>query len=189
MLTLYYAPGSSSFATHIALNEVGATFDAKPISLADKEQKQPGFLAINAAGKVPILLIDERPLTEVAGILFYIARQYPDAGLLPPDNDVEAQAQVISWMSFVASGLHPVWSKGPDVAMLNFEIADQRLGDKQWVVGNYSIADIHLFRLYWRFSSKFELPTGSLPNLKRHHDQVLKRPAVIKTMQAEALIG
>jgi glutathione S-transferase len=70
MLTLYYAPGSSSFATHIALNEVGAAFDAKPISLAHKEQNQSNYLATTAAGKVPTLMPDGQPLTEVAGILF-----------------------------------------------------------------------------------------------------------------------
>jgi glutathione S-transferase len=105
---------------------------------------------------------------------------------LPPHNHIEAQAQVISWMSFVASALHPVWSKRLDVAMPIFEIADQRLGDKQRAVGNYSIADIHLFRLYWRLANTFELPAGSLPNLKRHLDQMMQRTAVITTLTAEA---
>ena len=185
MLTLIYAPGSSSFATHIALQEIGAQFESRRLSIPNKETRTPEHLAVNPAGKVPVLLIDGRPLTEVAAILFYLAKRFPEAGLLPPDSDLEAQAQVISWMSYVASGLHPVWSKGLDLAMPAFEIADQRLGSNEWAVGAYSIADIHLFRLYWRLAGANDLPAGSLPNLKRHHDQMMQRPAVIHTIEIE----
>lgn len=185
MLTLYYAPGSSSFAAHIALNEVGASFEGRRLSIPDKETRTPDYLAVNPAGKVPTLLIDGRALTEVAAILFYLAKRFPEAGLLPADDDIECQAQVISWMSYVASGLHTVWNKGLDLAMPAFEIADQRLGTSQWAAGDYSIADIHLFRLYWRLAGANDLPAGSLPNLKRHHDQMMQRPAVIRTIEAE----
>ena len=94
MLTLYFGPGASSMAPHIALHEIGAPFEGRPISLATgRRRTQPDFLAVNPEGKVPTLLIDGRALTEVAGILFYLARRYPDAGLLP-DGDIEAEAQV-----------------------------------------------------------------------------------------------
>src|SRR2546425_89740 len=70
-----------------------------------EEQRDPAFLAINPEGKVPTLLIDGRPLTEVAGILCYLARRFPEKQLLPT-NDPEAEAQVVSWMSFIASTIH-----------------------------------------------------------------------------------
>src|SRR5215467_14070926 len=98
MLTLFFAPGTSSFAVHIALHEVGATFESRPLSFHKREQGAPKYLAINPEGKVPTLLIDGRPLTEVAAILFYLARTYPKAKLLP--SDPEGEAQTISWMSF-----------------------------------------------------------------------------------------
>src|SRR5436190_18151229 len=65
MLSFYFSPGSSSMAPHIALHEVGAIFDAKPVSFARKEHESPEFRAINPEGKVPALLIDGRRLTEV----------------------------------------------------------------------------------------------------------------------------
>ena len=52
-------------------------------------------------------MIDGRPLTEVAATLWYLARRYPEAGLLPQQGDIEAEARVISWMSFIASTIHP----------------------------------------------------------------------------------
>src|SRR6266478_1295418 len=77
-------------APHIALHEVGATFESRPISLAKKETRTPAFLAINPEGKVPTLLIDGRALTEVAAILYYLAKRFPEAGLLP-EGDTEAR--------------------------------------------------------------------------------------------------
>src|SRR4029453_1423814 len=100
MLTLYFAPGSSSMAAHIALHEIGAPFEAKPMSYKNNEMRSAEFLKINPAVKVPPLLIDGRPLTEVAGILFYLARRFPEAQLLP-HGDAEAEAHVVSWMSFL----------------------------------------------------------------------------------------
>ena len=127
MLTFYFAPGSSSMAVHIALHETGAPFEARPMSFATKDMQKPEFLAINPNGKVPTLLVDGRVLTEVAGCLFYLARTYPDANLLPVD-DPEAEAQVVSWMSFIASAIHPARQAGIERAREVWQIADKRLG-------------------------------------------------------------
>jgi glutathione S-transferase len=47
--------------------------------------------------------------------------------------------------------------------------ADQLLGNREWVLGCYSIADIHLFRLFWRFTNSLKPPPGSFPNLEAHY--------------------
>jgi len=186
MLTLYYSPGSSSMAAHIALHEVGATFEKRAVSVPRKETRTPEFLAVNPAGKVPVLLVDGRPLTEVAGILFYLARTYPAAGLLPV-GDIEAEAQAISWMSYVASTIHPAIRQGVPEARELYAVADKRLGDREWVLGDhYSVADIHLFRVYWRFRDQLERTPGDFPALEAHHARMLERPAVKKTIEIEA---
>jgi glutathione S-transferase len=188
MLTLYLSPGSSSMAPHIALNEIGAPFEIRSLSFARKEHQKPEFLAINPEGKVPTLLIDGRRLTEVAGILFYLARRYSGSGLLPRD-DPEAEAQAVSWMSFIAATLHPARQRGLEHAMAVYTLADQRLGRREWALGGYSIADIHLFRLFWRFRNSLNPPPGTLPNLTAHHDRMMARPAVQKTIEIESKIG
>ncbi|HEY6433509.1 MAG TPA: glutathione S-transferase family protein [Acetobacteraceae bacterium] len=188
MLTLYLAPGSSSMAPHIALQEIGAPFDARWISFSRKEQRRPDFLALNPEGKVPLLLIDGRPLAEVAAILFYLARRFPAAALLPA-GDMEAEAQAISWMSFIAATIHPARRQGPERAAEVFTLADQRLGAHEWALGTYSIVDIHLFRLYWRFGNSLPVAPGSLPHLVGHYQRMMARPAVQRTLAAEAAIG
>ena len=66
MLTLYLSPGSSSMAPHIALHEIGVEFESRWVSFAKREQHAAEYLAVNPDGKVPTLLVDGRPLTEVA---------------------------------------------------------------------------------------------------------------------------
>src|SRR6266850_2084014 len=156
MLTLYFAPGSSSMAVHIALHEIGVA-------------------------------IDGRPLTEVAAILFYLAKRFPDASLLPRD-DIEADAQALSWMSFAAATLHPARRHGLDHAMEVWGVADRRLGNG-WALDRYSIADIHLFRLYWRLANSLKPAPGTFPNLTAHYTRMMARPAVQRTIEVESAIG
>ena len=52
MLILYFAPGASSMAVHIALNEIGMPFERKALSFAKREQHSPGFRTLNPEGKV-----------------------------------------------------------------------------------------------------------------------------------------
>jgi len=187
MLELYFAPGSSSMAVHIALHEIGVPFKPHPVSLRRQDNREAPYLALNPEGKVPVLLIDGRPLTEVAGILFYLARRFPEAGLLP--EGVEAEAQAVSWMSFAAATLHPARRHGLDHAMAVWQIADARLAGRDWILGAYSVVDIHVFRLFWRLNASLRPPSGMFANLSAHHDRMLARPAVQKTLEIEAAIG
>ncbi len=187
MITFYFSPGSSSMATHIALNETGASFEARPLAL-QKGTRAPDFLKVNPNGKVPTLVIDGTILTEVAATLFYLGRAFPQAGLMP--DGALGEAEAVSWMSFDASTLHTAVAQGPERVAEVWRIAEQKLGGKQWCVGGkYSIADIHLFRLYWRFRERFGLKPDQHPAVQALHDRMLQRPAVKKTIEAEAKVA
>jgi glutathione S-transferase len=175
-------------APHIALHEIGAVFESRPLSLSRKENRAPAYLALNPEGKVPTLLIGETPLTEVAAILFYLAKRFPEAGLLPRE-DLVADAQAISWMSFIASTIHPARRQGLERWREAFAIADQKLGKRTWALTNYSVADIHLFRLYWRYVNAQHPDSGTFPHLSAHYERMMNRPAVQRTCEIEAAIG
>jgi glutathione S-transferase len=187
-LVLYLAPGSSSMAVHIALHEIGVPFEARPMSFHKKEMRTPEFLALNPAGKVPTLLIDGRPLTEVAGCLYYLAHRFQEANLLPR-GDVELEAQAVSWMSFIASVLHPARQGGLGHLNEVWRIADVRFGTDDWALGRYSVVDIHLFRLYWRMIGGKQPATAGLPRLEAHYRRMMARPAVQRTIEWERAIG
>jgi glutathione S-transferase len=176
-------------APHIALHEVGAPFETRTISLRNKTNRTPEYLAINPEGKVPTLLVDGRPLTEVAAILLYLAKRFPEAGLLPQD-DIEAEAQTVSWMSFIAATVHPARRQGLEHARTVYATVDKRLGNRTWALGDrFSIADIHLFRLFWRFRTSLNPEPGEFPSLAAHYDRMMARPAVKKTIEVETAVG
>jgi glutathione S-transferase len=187
MLTLYFAPGSSSMAVHIALHEIGVPFEGKPMSFKNNDMRSPDYLKLNPEGKVPTLVVDGRPLTEVVAILYYLAKRFPEADLLPGD-DIEADAQALSWMSFAASTLHPARKHGLDHAREVWRIADRRL-ESGWALKSYSIVDIHLFRLYWRFANSPKPAPELFPNLTAHYARMMARPAAQRTIESESAVG
>jgi glutathione S-transferase len=189
MLKLYFSPSSSSLATHIALIECGAAHELVPRLISKQATRTPEHLALNPDGKVPVLVTESgRVLTEVAATLYYIARKYPAAHLWP-EGDLEEEAQVISWMSFAASTMHGSRARGSDQVANAFAVANRRLSDRQWAIGRYSIADIHLFRVYWRFRPGIDAPPGAYPALEAHHDRMLTRPAVQRALAIEKSYG
>jgi glutathione S-transferase len=189
MLIFYFAPGSSSMATHIALHEVGAAFEPRLLSFKVKEQKGPDYLALNPEGKVPSLVIEGQVLTEVAATLYYLAKTYPAAGLWP-QGGIEGEAQAVSWMSFIAATVHPARRAGEEAWRAVFQLCEQRLGRREWTVGgSYSIADIHLFRLFWRFVDALGPDHAAYPGLMAHYERMMARPAVKQTIAIESGIG
>ena len=116
------------------------------------------------------------------------AKRYPAAGLFPV-GDLDTEAQIISWMSFIASTVHPARRIGVERWKEVFEIAEKRLARKDWAVGRYSIADIHLFRLFWRFFTTLHPAADAYPGLFGHYERMMARPAVKKTIEIEAAVG
>ncbi len=174
-------------AVHIALHEIGVPFETKSLSFQKKEHRTPAFRAINPAGKVPTLIVDGTVVTEVAGCLLYLAKRFPEAGLLP--SGALAEAQAVSWMSFIASTLHPARRQGEAHVTEVWTLADTKFGDRDWVLGGYSIADIHLFRLYWRMVNAPRGHPQGLKRLESLYQRMMARPAVQRTLEAEARIG
>ena len=85
--------------------EKGVALPMRHVSIVDREQRSPEYLAINPKSKVPVLVIDGEPLTENVAIQVWIARNFPAAKLLPTDPMKEIKA--ISLMAWCASGIHP----------------------------------------------------------------------------------
>ena len=82
MITLYYSPGACSLAPHIVLEEIGAPFTTRRVSIADGEHLKPAYLAINRHGRVPALTDGDFTLTEGPAILSWLGHRFPEAGLL-----------------------------------------------------------------------------------------------------------
>ena len=105
MLTLYYAPNTCALASHIALEEAGAAFEARRIDFASAGQTKPEYLAINPKGRVPALVVGRGVLTETPAILAFIAQSYPEARLAPLD-DPFAFAELQAFNNYLCATVH-----------------------------------------------------------------------------------
>ena len=202
-IVLYYAPIACSMVPYVTLTEAGAPFEVRVVSLKKGEQMSPEYLAINPKHKVPLLLVDGRPLTENTAIQTWVAHTFPAAKLLPSDPWQALEA--LSLMSWCASGIHPFLTRlnaplkvcevpaGEEsvrriaTAALNeaFKIADDKLRGRDYFFDHFTAADVHFF---WclRRASQFDLDLSAFKNCLAHHERLKQRASVQKVLAFEA---
>src|SRR5262245_29355783 len=105
MLKLFYSPGSCALASHIALEEAGASYEIARLDFSKNEQRQADYLKINPKARVPALVTERGILTESPSILVYIAQTFPKANLAPLD-DPFALAQLQSFNAYLCATVH-----------------------------------------------------------------------------------
>jgi len=82
-MKLYGRTNTRSLRAAWALEEAGAAYEYVTVDLFKGEGRSPAFLAINPAGKIPVLLDGELVLTESLAIVTYIGEKFPASGLVP----------------------------------------------------------------------------------------------------------
>lgn len=206
MLTLYFSSGACSLASHIALEEAGANYEAKRVDFSKNAQQSPEYLKINPKGRVPVLVTPQGTLTESLAILAYIAQTHPGAKLAPVE-DPFAFAQLQSFNSYLASTVHVAHAhrargyrwvddessladmkrKVPKTVGACFELIEKTMLKGPWVMGEqYTIADPYLFTIgRWIEGDSVDIKT--FPKVHDHHLRVAARPNVKKTLAAEGL--
>ena len=196
MIDLYTSPTPNGFKASIMLEEVGLPYEVHPIELGKLEQKQDWFLAINPNGRIPAIVDRDEgdlPVFESGAILVYLAEK---TGKLLP-TDVRHRAEVMSWLMFQMAGLGPMQGQAnvfvryaPEkipFAIDRFQketkrlyrALDARLTDREYLCGDYSIADIATWP--WVVLHGWAgVEIDDLPRLQRWLDAVAERPAVVK---------
>ena len=204
MLTLYYAPHTCALASHIALEDAGATYDLKRIDFGKAQQQSADYLRINPRARVPALATDRGVLTETPAILAFIAQSFPRAGLAPLE-DPFAFAEVQSFNSYLCATVHVAhahrmrgyrWAdepssfadmqrKVPKSVTASFELIEHDLIKGPWVMGeSYTIADPYLFTLaQWLEADGVDL--SRLPRVVAHRARMAERASVRKAIAQE----
>jgi len=207
MLTLCYAPRSCAIGIHVILEEIGKPYNLKKVDLTKREQHTEEYLAVNPKGKVPALIRhDGSVLTEFPAIAVWLAMTNPEKRLLSTDPDEIARALEVvdyvtatlhaqSWSRFFwpvhhseAADEHPkISAKGREIGDRGLSLLDKNLAGKEWLVGNFSIADCALYFFeFWvkRFGWK-TMPA----NIEAHYARMDARPSVQATLAAEDLLA
>src|SRR4051795_5388137 len=105
MFKLYYAPGTCALASHITLEEAGASYTTERLDFKSNQQSSPEYLKLNPKGRVPTLVTDHGILTETPAMLAFIAQSFPKAKLAPLE-DAFAFARVQAFNSYLCSTVH-----------------------------------------------------------------------------------
>src|SRR5918994_7683764 len=193
MLTLYYAPGACSMASHIVLEESGEKYEPKRMDLAKGEQRTEAYLKMNPQGRVPLLRLDNGEyLAENTAILPYLGKRF---GLWP--NDALGEAKALSLIGFFAASVHPAHAHvgrperyTPDTnahasiketGLKTFhgylKQIDGMLSGREWLADDYSVLDPYAL-VFYTWGVRRELPMAELNNYTAFKDRMKARPAV-----------
>jgi glutathione S-transferase len=188
-MRLYEFAPTRSIRARWVLQELGVPFEATTVDLRKGEHRRPEFLALNPAGKLPVLVDGDVVLTESIAIVLYLAEKYPEGQLLP--RDLAARAQAYRWLLFAATELEqPLWRISKHVALYPEKrrlpeevvnaandlreaaaVLEQHLDGREFVAGDaVSVADFALaYTLDWANEAKlldgFERSRGYLERM------------------------
>ncbi|MFT5759070.1 MAG: glutathione S-transferase [Alteromonadaceae bacterium] len=102
MYTLYYSPGACSLATQVVLKEL-----AQEVKIIDVNTLE-NFQSINPVATVPVLVDDDKILTEGAAIMLYILDKHKNS-MLPSSED--ARQKAIQNIMFANATMHPAYGR------------------------------------------------------------------------------
>lgn len=201
-IQLYSLPTPNGQKVSIALEEMGLAYDAHLVDFASNDQLSPEFLSLNPNNKIPAIIDPDGPggaplaLFESGAILIYLAEK--SGKLLPQAKRYE----VLQWLMFQMGGLGPMFGQlgyfhtfaGKDIEDPRpkeryraeverlLKVLDVALDSKDWIVGDYTIADIAIAP--WLGTLRDFYKVGDivgwqdLKNVPAYLERFLARPAV-----------
>lgn len=198
MIDLYSWTTPNGRKVSIALEELGLPYKAHPIDITKNEQFAPDFLKISPNNRIPAIIDHDNSMSmfESGAILIYLGDK--TGKFLPKEG--EQRYRVIEWLMWQMGGVGPMIGqahhflrqnpgKAPyaeeryhQEALRLYGVLDRRLEGRDFMAGDYSIADIAT----WPWISRFEwhkVDLNQFPNVKRWYVSIAKRPAVQKGYQ------
>jgi len=204
MFKLFFSPGSCALASHIALEHVGADYEAVRVDFSRAEQRSPAYLRHNPKGRVPALVAPEGVLTETPAILLYVAQSFPGAGLAPLASPFEL-ARLNAFNSYLCSTVHVAHAHGvrgarwaDDAAAIVamkakvatnmaecFALIEREFLLGPWVFGErYTVSDMYLFTVAGWLERDGVDPT-QFPKVSAHRQRMADDPVVQRALRAE----
>ena len=179
----------------LMLEETGLEYKMIPINIGKDEQFEPEFLEISPNNKIPAIVDHDNndfPLFETGAILMYLAEK---TGQFLNTADRDVYWRTIEWLMWQMGGVGPMFGQvhhftryNPDKAPYAKEryenearrlygVLDRRLEGRDYIVDDYSIADMAV----WPWTARFnwqEIDLNDYPNVRRWYMTMLDRPAV-----------
>jgi GST-like protein len=199
MIDLHTWTTPNGYKVSIALEELGLPYTVFPVNIGRGAQFEPAFLKISPNNKIPAIVDHDGPggtelsLFESGAILLYLAEK---AGRLLPKAPAE-RYRAIEWLMFQMANIGPMLGQAhhfrsyapekiayavdryTNEARRLYGVLERRLGDAEYVAGEYSIADIAIWP-WLRYPDRQGVDLAQFPHVARWSEAIGKRPAVQK---------
>ena len=211
VIQLYSFPTPNGVKASIMLEETGLEYEPHKVTLSDSDVKSPEFLSLNPNNKIPAIIDPNGPggtpvgLFESGAILLYLADKSGKFG----GTTATDRAHITQWLMFQMGGVGPMFGQlGYFSKFAGSEIEDPRprqryvdegkrllavldgqLANRDWIAGDYSIADIAIapwLRALDFYGTKDVLGWDDNKNVVAYLDRFLSRPAVQKGLTIPA---
>ena len=199
-LQLYSMGTPNGVKVSILLEETGLPYEPHLVDIGKDESWTPEFLSLNPNGKIPAILDPDGPggkplkLFESGAILMYLAEK---AGKFLP-QEMAKRYEVIQWLMFQMGGVGPMFGQANYFYRLEekvpfaieryykeairlYKVLEQTLGQRAYLAGDYSIADIATYPWVGRHDGH-NVKLEEFPNVKRWFETISQRPAVERGM-------
>lgn len=193
MIDLYSSATPNGRKISIMLEELGVQYNAIHIDLEKKEQFSNFFSKISPTNKIPVIVDNDKGNTvfESGAILLYLAEKY-DKFL-----NKNYYWEIVQWLFFQMSYVGPMLGQAHQYLFYNpgkskfaeekskgytkhvYQILDERLSSREYIVDEYSIADISIWPWIARFE-RHQINLNEYPNVLRWYLEISNRTAVIK---------
>ena len=202
MIDLYAWPTPNGYKLSILFEETATPFRVIPVDIGAGDQFNPDFLRISPNNKMPAVVDHDGPdgktlaLFESGAIMMYVAEK---TGRFMP-KDVRGRYRVVQWLMFQMGTVGPMLGQtnhfrqyAPEPipyavdrytneARRIYNVIDRRLGEAEYLAGDYSIADMAVFP-WLRGHERQGQTLDDFPKLKRWYETIDARPAVQKGLQ------
>ncbi len=193
MIDLYYWPTPNGRKISIMLEECGLEHKVIRVDIGAGDQFEPEFLKISPNNRMPAIFDHNTGVSVFEGgaILIYLAEK---SGMFLPEEQL-ARFDALQWLFWQAGGLGPMagqlshfvnYAKDPvpyahDRYANEYDrllaVMDVRLRDRDFLAGEYSIADIAAFPWVMPYK-RYGQDLDRFENLRRWFDEIKNRPAV-----------
>jgi glutathione S-transferase len=195
----YHNPQSRASTVHWMLEEAGAPYETRFISLKSGEQREPSYLAVNPMGKVPAIVHKGVVVTESAAICCYLADEFPLHHLAPAIGDPQRGAY-LRWLFFAPSCIEPACldhalkrepanrgTAGYGDYETVMHVTARALTQGPYLLGDrFTAADVVLGSLL-RWTMKFKI-TPELPEFTAYVERLDQRPAYQRAQATDAAL-
>jgi len=196
MLKLYdFKSSPNCQRVKVVLEEKKIPYETVNVDLRAGEQKTPDYLKINPYGKVPAIADGDTVLYESCIINEYLDEKYPATRLMPTDPGARAKARIL--VDFGLTQMDSAYTKlrmemtkdekernqetlnaAKEDIKKRLQRLEQELGDKEYLMGNFSLVDADLIPRFTRLEGFGVLPDPSLPRLGKYLQRMKDRPSV-----------